>query len=179
MKEQDNLQEENACATKEESSQFVNSLLNFLQYSSVSLSGTVLQLILFYFLIQITNRIIQTQQFADGLTTAFCYFLSTLYTYAINKFFVFKTGDKGFSETLKYFAVAIPKILITAILVPLLFQALLPLLQDISAGWNMDEETKENSISGVKTFINAIVQFLLFFVVYFFSKKWVFKKEKE
>ncbi|MCQ2576799.1 MAG: GtrA family protein [Treponema sp.] len=135
-------------------------ILHFLKYSSVSVIGTTLEYVLFFFMTKIMINFFN-QALADGLSTAICYILAALFCYFMSKIFVFKTKTRSFTEALKFFAVATPKMLITTFLVPLVISLL-----NIKA-------------SLLKTVVNMIVQITLFFLGYVFQKLWVFNEKDD
>lgn len=162
--------------SKKEKFDFKKEFIHFVEFSSVSVVGTLLQLVLFYFLIKFSNRMFpENHDLADGLTTAFCYFLCHIGQYTVNKFFVFKTGKNGFSETAKYFTITFIKLIIASFLVPYLFNILEPSLLKLFTNWELESETVLKLTSFTKTVINAFVQLVLFCMAYFFQKVWVFK----
>ena len=137
-----------------------DSIIHFVKFSGVSIFATLLEYILFYFLTPLLCMLM-SQPVADGLSTAICYLLATILCYLMNKYFVFKTDEKSIKETLKFFAVATPKMLITTFMVP----AVILILKTDS--------------SIIKTLINVCVQTVLFFAGYVLQKIWVFKNTEE
>jgi len=132
-------------------------IFHFIKFSGVSITATILEYILFYFLTPLLCKTM-SQPVADGLSTAICYILATVLCYVLNKYLVFKSEGNTIKEAIKFFAVATPKMLITTFMVP----AVIALLQ--------------TDLNIVKTLINICIQTVLFFVGYIFQKIWVFKK---
>lgn len=154
---------DNTTEPKKESS-LVKEVLSFIKYSSISVSSVILEYVLFYFLVQLLDNFLE-EKLADGIATAFCYLLATIMCHILNKIFVFKSKCKSRKdvviEGVKYYAVALPKMLITSFCVPLVISLL----------------SIESPV--LKTLVNIIVQTVLFFVGYIFQKFWVFKNNKE
>lgn len=134
--------------------------IHFIKFSSISIIGTLLEYVVFFFVVRALNKVLE-KTLADGIATAFCYILAAIFCYVMNKIFVYKSKKKSISEVIKFFAIAIPKLALTTFSVPFIIQLL----------------NVENSF--LKTVINAVIQSILFFAGYIFQTIWVFKKTSE
>ena len=131
--------------------------IHFLKFSSISVTGTFLEYVIFFFVVKFFDSLMD-EKLADTIATALCYILAAIFCFIMNKIFVYKSNRKSFSEVLKYFAIAIPKLALTTFSVPFVIQLL-----------NINN-------SFLKTVINALIQSVLFFLGYIFQSIWVFKK---
>lgn len=151
--------------TKEEQSKssknsFSEKLSHFLKFSSVSIICTLSEYVVFYFLTPALCNVME-KSLAEGLSTSICYILATIACFFLNKYVVFKTQGNVWKEAGKFFLIALPKMIITTFCVPLII-----FLFGI-----------EKNIT--KTFVNIIVQIVLFFLSYIFQNIWVFGKSKK
>ena len=85
-------------------------------------------------------------------------FLSSVFNFHVNKFWVFrKSGEYGM-DLLSYYCVCIPRTLLSTLFTSLVIVRL------------------QAATPGIATLVNIIVDTVLFFVTYFLQKKWVFRK---
>lgn len=154
-----NIQSDDINKTESTRKSFSERLFHFFKFSSVSIVCTLSEYVIFYFLTPVLCNLME-KSFAEGLSTSICYILATIACFFLNKYVVFKTQGNVWKEAGKFFLIAFPKMIITTFCVPLII-----FLFDI-----------EKNIA--KTFVNIIVQIMLFFLSYIFQNIWVFGKSK-
>lgn len=84
-------------------------------------------------------------------------FLSSVLNFHLNKYWVFQSKGNYRKELLQYYAIFLPRTLVSVLLTHFFLQSLAV------------------TASGLATAVKMIVDFVLFVIVYFLQKKWVFK----
>ena len=123
------------------------------KYSSISLFTSIVDIGLFYlFLMRLNTHNVENSIF---LSTILARIISALMAYELNKHFVFKTQNISIKRLLKYYSAIGIQMLLSATFV-----------------------TYVDYLLGINEMIEkAVVDIILFFLLYFVNKFWIFKED--
>ncbi len=131
-------------------------LLKFVKFSMASMSSAAVDILIFTFISNVVFA--EVSAYSLFIATAIGRICATLFNFFLSKYFVFKVKIETKIALIKYYGLAIAKMLLSWLLVLILYTLL---------------------FSANETLIKIPVDILLFFIGFILQKKWVFKNKVE